>query len=235
MISHPTNNPNVCRCHVGNQDSGFAVVCWFTMLNMHGVHDSMTTLWAGTFKGLKIRASSIDQPLRFMKYIHGLFCQAAVFTLWLRAVHISPTHHFLRAESLAADGTIMSLHHATSVTPYQAAVTSSASATLFGGYPPTLFSHMHFIFPHLPSREPWLVRSFRDSMGFQHDWKHATTHARYWCWFFNPGLLGPRHDIRWSHNDKGLGILANIAKEPASQKTDTTGNLQFHGLLSRDE
>ena len=25
-------------------------------------------------------------------------CQAAVFTLWLRAVHISPTHHFLQSE-----------------------------------------------------------------------------------------------------------------------------------------
>ena len=34
-----------------------------------------------------------------------------------------------------------------SVTPIQAAVTSSVSATLLGGYPPTLFSHIRFIFP----------------------------------------------------------------------------------------
>lgn len=30
---------------VGNQDSGFAVVCCFAILNMKGVHDSMTTLF----------------------------------------------------------------------------------------------------------------------------------------------------------------------------------------------
>lgn len=159
MISHPTNNPNVCR----SWKTGFWVCCCLLLLPCWICRVSVT-LWQRSEVAIFEHQASTNH-YECTIYLHGLLCQAAVFTLWLRAVHISPTHHFLRAESQAG-GIIMSLHHATSVTPVQAAVTSSVSATLLGGYPPTLFSHIRFIFPRDQGslglqgfHQPWFVRS----------------------------------------------------------------------------
>ena len=136
--------------------------------------------------------------------------QATVFTLWLRAVHISPTHHFLQFLSPERQWS-------------NCLKWKNQTNLLFTSYLQTSESNclkpicwVQGIIAYLPPPESrpqnlWKIQKL---------WSHGD----------------PRQDIRWSQDRKDLCVLSHIAEEPEIQSKAylayLSATLDYHKDLS---